>query len=169
MPRHIPRLALVIAMLVGFALSTGDGYSAGRPGTLIGAWMLTSGVNVGTDGSRTPEYAPNDGFLTFDATGRFSQQLLRADMPKFASNDRATGTPDENRAAIKGGLSFFGTYSVDETGQLVTLHIERSSFPNWSGATQIRRIVLLSPTELKWEGPSGSAGGRGELAWKRVR
>ncbi len=169
MPRHISMPALAMAALIGFALATGSGHSASRPVTLVGTWILTSGVNIQADGSRTPDFGANDGFLTFDATGHFSQQLLRADLPKFASNDRSTGTPDENRAVMKGSLSLFGTYTVDETGQLVTLHIERCSFPNWIGATQIRRIALLTQTELKWETPGASAGARGELAWKRAR
>ncbi len=167
---HIPKLPVAFALLMGLALSTNAAQRDGRDkGALVGTWILTSGVNIQADGTRTEEYAPNDGFLTFDTTGHFSQQLLRTDLPKFASNNRATGTADENRAVMKGSLSFFGTYSVDETGQLVALNVERSSFPNWIGTKQFRRIVLLSPTELKWEVLGASAGGRGELSWKRLR
>jgi hypothetical protein len=169
MPRYPLKLALAITLLAGFVLSADSGHGAGRDkGVLIGSWILASDVNIQADGGRTAGFAPSDGFLTFDSTGHFSQQLLRADLPKFASNDRSAGTPEEDRAVMKGSLSFFGTYSVDETGQLVTLHIERCSFPNWTGTSQIRRVALLSATELKWEAP-GASGGRGELAWRRVR
>jgi Lipocalin-like domain len=51
----------------------------------------------------------------------------------------------------------------------LTLHIERSSFPNWSGTDQKRIIRSLTADELKYTNPSASVGGTAELAWKRVK
>ena len=39
-----------------------------------------------------------DGVAIFDGN-RFSLQLVRSDLPKFASNNRDTGTPEENKAS----------------------------------------------------------------------
>lgn len=34
---------------------------------------------------------------------------INPDTPKFASNNRANGTAEENKAAVAGGIGFFGT------------------------------------------------------------
>jgi hypothetical protein len=46
--------------------------------------------------------------------------------PKFASNNRATGTPEENKAVVQGLIAFFGTYSVNEADRTFTMHVEGS-------------------------------------------
>ena len=48
-------------------------------------------------------------------------------LPKFASNNRQAGTPEENKAFVQGSLAYFGTYSVDEAAKTVTVHIESCS------------------------------------------
>ena len=45
-----------------------------------------------------------------DANGRFSITVVRSDLPKFASNNRMSGTRDENTAIVQGGITYFGTY-----------------------------------------------------------
>jgi hypothetical protein len=47
---------------------------------------------------------------------------MRSDLPKSASKNRAQGTPEENRAVVKGGIATFGTYTADETKK--NLHAE---------------------------------------------
>jgi hypothetical protein len=88
----------------------------------------------------------------FDATGRISLQIMRSTLPKFASNKRQEGTPEENKAIVQGLLCFFGTYSVNETDHILNLHIESSSFPNWNGINQSD----LSPS-LGMKGRTSSA------------
>ena len=114
-------------------------------------------------------FGPNDGYATFGANGRFSISLLRSDLPKFASNNRDTGTLDENKAVVRGSITYFGTYSLDETDGTLTLHIERSSFPNWNGTYQRRLTRTLTASELKYTNPTASVGGTAELEWKRVK
>src|SRR5262249_52921942 len=36
---------------------------------------------------------------------------VRSDLPKFASNNRDMGTPEENKAVVQGSITYFGTYS----------------------------------------------------------
>jgi hypothetical protein len=38
--------------------------------------------------------------------------LNRADLPKFAANNRNVGTPEENKAIVQGSFAYFGTYTV---------------------------------------------------------
>jgi Lipocalin-like domain len=131
---------------------------------LIGNWILVS--NTAANGR---PFGPNDGYATFSADGRFSITLLRSDLPKFASNNRDTGSADENKAIVQGSNAYFGTYSLNEADGTVTLHIERASFPNWAGTDQQRLIVSLTTTELKYTNPAASTGGTAELGWKRVK
>ena len=133
---------------------------------LVGDWAL---VSAGAPNPDIKPFGPNDGFATFQPNGRFSLQLILSDLPKFASNNRAKGTPDENKAVVQGSISYFGTYSVNETDGTVTLHIERCSFPNWNGTDLKRIITSLTGEELKYTNPAASVGGAAELAWKRVK
>jgi len=70
------------------------------------------------------------GLLIFTSDGRFSQ-IHVGDVPRIASNNRLTGTPEEYGAIMRGSLSVFGTYTVDEEKRTVTYKIVSSSFPNW--------------------------------------
>jgi hypothetical protein len=56
----------------------------------------------------------------FDPNGHFSEIIIRSDLPKFASNNREAGTPEENKAAMQGSIAYFGTYSVSDTDKVVT-------------------------------------------------
>jgi hypothetical protein len=90
-------------------------------------------------------------------------------VPKFASNNRNTGTADEIKAAAQGNIAYFGTYSVNEADGTLTFHITRCSYPNWKGTDQPRLITSLTAQELKYTNPSASVGGTAELVWKRVK
>jgi ABC-type transport system substrate-binding protein len=133
---------------------------------LVGDWAL---VSAGAPNPDIKPFGPNDGFATFQSNGRFSLQLILSSLPKFASNNRAAGTSEENKAVVQGSISYFGTYSVNETDGTVTLHIERCSFPNWNGTDLKRIITSLTREELKYMNPAASVGGAAELAWKRVK
>jgi hypothetical protein len=136
---------------------------------LVGSWNLLISDDVQPDGTHVPGYGPNPlGMAVFDANGHYSVQIMRAARPKFAANSRLKGTPDENKAAIQGIISHFGTYSVNEADKSITLRIEGSSFPNWDG-TQQKRIItsLTAGDELTWTTPMPSSGAaRSEVAWK---
>ena len=60
----------------------------------------------------------------YDADGRFCVIITRSDLPKFASNNRETGTAEENKAIVQGSLAYFGAYSVSEPDKTITSHVE---------------------------------------------
>lgn len=105
----------------------------------------------------------------FDGT-RFATQVMAADLPKFASRNRMAGTPQEYEAISHGVVAYFGTYNVDETNGILTLHIDRSSFPNWEGTDQQRKFEFVSE-ELKYTAASSTANPAeaAQLVWKRSR
>ena len=63
---------------------------------IVGTWTLVS-ITLEQDGKKTDFYGPNpQGQATYDANGRVSVIIARSDLPKFASNNRQAGTPEEN-------------------------------------------------------------------------
>jgi hypothetical protein len=124
---------------------------------LVGTWSLVS-VTFERDGKKTDFYGPNpQGQMMFDPNGLISFIVTRPDLPKFASSNRQTGTPEENKAVVQVSLAYFGTYSVSETDNTVTVHIESCSFPNWNGIDQ-KRSFTISGDELKWSIPTTTLG-----------
>ena len=88
---------------------------------LVGTWTLVS-ITREQDGKKTDYFGPNpQGQAIFELNGRFSILFIRSDVPKFTSNNREAGTPEEYKAATQGGLAYFGTYSVGERSYTHTL------------------------------------------------
>ena len=136
---------------------------------LVGTWTLVS-ITLEQDGKKTDFYGPNpQGQLMYDATGHFSVMITRSDLLKFASNNRETGTAEENKAIVQGSLAYFGTYTVSETDKTITTHIESSTFPNWNGADR-KTSFNISGDELSVQvvsGPLTSIGTRtAYVVWK---
>jgi Lipocalin-like domain len=93
--------------------------------------------------------------------------ITGSNLPKFSSNDRTTGTADENKAVVQGSIAYFGTYMVDEADKSYTTRVEGSTFPNWTGLAQ-KRTVVISGNNLTITNPAGSGGGTAESKWTRV-
>lgn len=137
---------------------------------LVGTWTLASIQGTRADGSKYDLFgARPTGIIIFDDSGHFSAQLMDSDLPKFKSNNRGQGTPDENKAIVQGNMAYFGTYSVVETDRTLNFHVMGSSFPNANGANQKRIITAISIDELKWHDPAASVGGTADLEWKRAK
>jgi len=135
---------------------------------LAGTWMQVSNITTHPDGTKSDTWGPNaKSIVIFASNGRVATVTMRSDLPKFASNNRATGTADENKAVIQGSIAYFGTYSVDEADKSLTIQIEGATFPNWTGTAQKRKIAI-SGDELTQSVAAGSAGGTVEIKFKRV-
>jgi len=155
--RNILSLSAVTAL--GLALPSPNAVAQSAK-DLVGAWTI---VSAGDAYGPTPK-----GALLFDANGHFSLQLMRHDLPKYASNNRTQGTPAEYKATVEGGLAYFGTYAVNGTNLI--LRIDGSSFPNWNGTEQTRTNVTVTGDELKYTNTAPSGGGSAAvLVWKRVK
>jgi hypothetical protein len=132
---------LGLTMLAGGAAEAAKAKFAKRQ--LVGSWELAS---AGNPNPNIRPFAPGDGYAVFQRDGRFAITLVLGDLPKFASNNRATGTADENKAVVQGSIAYFGTYTLDK-----------------------RPIIALTSDELKYTNPAPSVGGMTELDWKRVK
>jgi hypothetical protein len=162
-----------IATLLAFAVSSGA--AAAQPATglkdqIVGSWNFVVAEVTAPDGKKSYPFGETPkGILIFTADGRFAQIHVAGDVPRIASNNRLTGTPEEYAEIMRRSLSVFGTYTVDEANRTVTYNIVSSSFPNWQGETQTRTIDKLTSDEFVNTNRS-VAGGRGSASnsYKRV-
>ena len=154
-------------LFLGVVLSAGTVF-AQTVKDLAGTWTLVSSVTE-QGGNKTDTYGPNPkGILTVDANGRYVLAFVRADLPKVASNNRTTATPEENKAIVQGSNTHFGTLSVNAADKTITFKIETSTFPNWDGTEQ-KRPFTVTGDELQYTVPAASGGGTATVVWKRAK
>ena len=133
---------------------------------LVGTWTLVSVVTE-QGGNKTDTYGPNPkGLLMVDANGRYVIAFARADLPKIASNNRTTATPEENKTIVGGSVTHFGTVSVN--AQTITFKIETATFPNWDGTEQ-KRPFTMTDDELTYTVAAASGGGTATSVWRRAK
>ena len=53
---------------------------------------------------------------------------MRSDRPRYAINNFAEGTAEENKATAQGTITYFGTYSVSEADRTIAIHVRRARF-----------------------------------------
>jgi Lipocalin-like domain len=133
---------------------------------LTGAWALISITATRPDGTKEQPYGPGEGIMTFDGGGNYSTQFCSLNRPKYASNNRLKGTPEEYRATAQGCNTHWGKYTVDAANQTLTMSIENASFPNWVGVKQTRAFSITGD-QFQYTGP-GSARGTAVAILKRA-
>lgn len=166
----ILRLSVVAAL--GLALLPGKAASQQKSlkDQLVGTWAVVSWEQTRSDGSKFERFGTNPrGVNIFDANGRFVMMFARPDLPKIASNNPSTPSPEEAKAIVGGTIGYFGTYTVDEANKTITLRIEASSFPNQLGMDQKRTISVLTADELKYSNPVAMSGGKIDVAMRRAK
>jgi hypothetical protein len=157
----------MVAPLLALVLSAGA--TAAQPvaslkDRIVGTWNFVVAEVTAPDGKKSFPFGQTPkGILIFTADDRFAQIHVAGDLPKIASNNRLTGTADEYAAIMRGSLSVFGTYTLDEANRTVTYNIVSASFPNWEGETQTRAIDKLTSDEFV-NTNRGLAGGRGSAS-----
>jgi hypothetical protein len=167
-------LRTIAAVVLALALSAGT--VATQPASslkdgIVGTWNFVIAEVTAPDGKKSFPFGETPkGILIFTADGSFAQIHVAGDVPRIASNNRLTGTPEEYAEIMRRSLSVFGTYTVDEAGRTVTYNIVSASFPNWQGETQTRAIDKLTADEFVNTNRS-VAGGRGSASnfYKRVK
>jgi hypothetical protein len=163
------RISTITAFGVALINSAAVGQSANSDKErFIGSWTLVS-LTSGEGANQTLPYGPNPrGTMMVDANGRFSITVVRSDLPKFTSNNRMSGVPEENKAVVQGSIAYWGTYSIDEATHVLTVNIEGSTFPNFSGGTQTR-ILSFDGDEVTYFNPTPSMGGSAKVTYRRAK
>ena len=165
-PRTTAAALLALAVSVGAAAAQPANSLKDR---IVGTWNFVVAEVTAPDGKKTFPFGETPkGILIFTADGRFAQIHVAGDVPRIASNNRLTGTPEEYAEIMR--RSLFGTYTVDEANKTVTYNIVSASFPNWEGEAQTRANDKLTADEFVNTNP-GVAGGRGSASnfYRRVK
>ncbi len=153
-------------LLLSLAMPAGDA-AAQEAKSLVGSWAAVSAIVTDASGKKTDTFGPNPrGILVFTSDGRYTVTIMRASLPKFASNNRNKGSAEENQAVVAGSIAHFGKYKVED--KAIVFDVESSTYANWDGAPQ-KRPFTVSGDRLKYAVPVASVGGTAELVWKRVK
>ncbi len=135
---------------------------------LVGTWTVVSAFTE-QGGTKTETYGPNPkGILIVADNGRYAIAAMRVGLPKLASNNRETGTTEENKAIVAGSIAHFGTLSVNAAEKAIILKVDAATFPNWDGTEQMWPFTLVGD-ELKFTVPAASGGGTAVTVWKRAK
>ncbi len=137
MRNRIPLCMFIFATLL-FGTVSAHAQSAKN---IVGTWSFIVNETTNADGTKVNTYGLHPkGVLMFDSGGRFVLFIANPERPKFASGSRLQGTPDEYKAAVHGAIAYFGKYSIDEAGKILTLELEASTFP--PSSNDVGKIVL---------------------------
>jgi hypothetical protein len=133
--------------------------SLAQSGTDVsGVWRIAEVKNYGPGAK---------GILILTPDKRYSLILVRGDLPKYVSGQRNKATAEEYKATVDGSIAYFGTYTVEEDN--LKLNVEGSTFPNWTGTTQVRSNLKVTGDELRYTVLAPSGGGASDtLVWKRA-
>jgi Lipocalin-like domain len=167
--RNTFRLAVVVVLASPVATFSWSNALAQSASDVVGTWTLVSSVTE-KDGTRTDQFGSGaNGMMTLDADGHFMLTIIGPDLPKFASNNRAGGTPEENKAVISKSIAMIGTYSVNSADKTLIFKVDSATFPNWNGTEQKRLLSSSNKDELKYITPTASSGGVGTVTWRRAK
>ena len=135
----------------------------------IGTWKLISLELRSSNGEVTYPFGRKAiGYIMYTDEGYMSVGFMKADRPKFVSEDIMKGTAEEKISALETFQSYCGRYEVSDN--TVVHHIEVSSFPNWSGVDQ-ERFFEFEDNRLKLSTPPLPIGGINQTAhliWERI-
>ncbi|PRX36375.1 lipocalin-like protein [Paraburkholderia sp. BL18I3N2] len=159
------RAAALVALAI--CLAVPKSFAQTAPG-VVGSWSLVS-LTVSRSGSDVDVLGPHpSGQLIFGSDGRYVLLGVRADLPKFASGNRLSGTSEENERIVQGNFAHFGTYTVDPAAQVIVFRIQKSTFPNWDGDVQ-QRPFTLDGDRLTYVTPGSFGYGASKVVWQRMK
>jgi len=157
-------LLLLVALVLAGSLA-----AAAQSPSIAGTWVLTAADKLLPDGTRSHDYGDNPhGLVIFTDDGYYSVQIYRDERTKFASGDKLKASSEEYRDAVLGMSVHYGKYSVDPPKNTISFQIDRASFPNWDGTTQVRAFELKGD-ELSWKVPPRPDGSIPITVLKRAR
>ncbi len=109
---------------------------------LVGTWQLLSYIEVPIKGADSifPMGQSPKGLLMYGADGFMSVQISSSERSQYASDDRYLANEKEIQEQVKGFIAFAGSYKIDNNNAIVQYSITTSSFPNWEGQFQERKI-----------------------------
>jgi hypothetical protein len=163
---------VALTMLVGAAFLSSSAFAQQKSikDQLVGTWEVVSWEQVRPDGSKFHRFGTNPkGVQMFDASGHFAVMFFAPDLPKIASSNPSTPSPEELKLLTGRSIAYYGTYTVDENNKVIDMKIEASSFPNQVGGNNKRTVTLISADELKHQNATPLTGGQIYINAKRAK
>jgi Lipocalin-like domain len=159
----------LVCLAVGLSASDSIAQQKSLKEQLVVTWTLVSSDQVRPDGSKLKQFGDNPkGINVFDANGRFFVMVASADNLQIASNWRSQ-TKSEADGLIVESIAYYGTYTVNEEVNVISLHLDASTFPNQVETDQQRTITSLTADELKYSSPAAISGVQVHQVWKRAK
>ena len=166
---RIGHCGVIVAAAFAILPSTAMSQSSSLRDQLVGVWVPTAHETTFPDGAKHHQFGDHpQGMMILDANGDYTQILVRPDLPKYRSNDRANAMPEEHAATVKGSVANFGTWSVDDTTKMLTYHIRGSTFPNQVG-TDLKATVNVTGDEWTSTISKTTSGRQSVMTWKRAK
>jgi hypothetical protein len=168
--RHATLMTTTTLLCLAVSLSASDSLAQQKTlkEQLVGTWTLVSSDQVRPDGSKLKQFGANPkGINVFDANGRFFVMIASADNSKIASKDPSKTNSEEDGLIVK-SIAYYGTYTVNEEVNVISLHLDASTFPNQVGIDQKVTITSLTAGELKYSSPAAISGVQVYQVWKRA-
>src|SRR5690606_23238146 len=109
---------------------------------LVGTWKLLSYIEVPINGidSKFPMGKSPKGLLMQDPDGYMSMQISNSERSQFSSDDRYQANQEELLSQVQGFIAFAGSYKIIENKAVIQYALTTSSYPNWEGKIQERRV-----------------------------
>jgi Lipocalin-like domain len=159
----------LLCLAVGLSASNSLAQQKSLKEQLVGTWTLVSSDQVRPDGSKLKQFGANPkGINVFDANGRFFVMIAGADNSQIAARDSAKANSEEIGGLIAESIAYYGTYTVNDEVNVISLHLDASTFPNQIGTDQKRAITSLTANELKYSSPAAISGLQVHQVWKRA-
>jgi len=99
----------------------------------------------------------------------FVELLSDPSIPKFRAGTPSAGTAEENRAVVIGNLALFGTYTVDDAGDLNGDIVDGCTFPNWVGDVRTEQHIRATVAGETMTEVFNNGDTRVDIVWQRVR
>lgn len=135
---------------------------------LIGFWKLISLDRRTAKGEPSQVYPGMTGFLVYTASGHVMVHMMQ---PYRRRNVGETATDEETMATYRSYTSYFGPYTVNESGGFVVHHLA-SAFNSGVVGTDFQRFIEFSGRRLTLRPPvtKDAAGGDAQmtLTWERL-
>jgi hypothetical protein len=146
-------LALTLPMSTVFAAQT-------LKDRIVGTWRVISWESLRPNGQSVNIWMGlhPTGLILYQPNGYMAVQVMADPRPTFAQNPAASSPPfDEFRNAFFGYYAYWGTYTMNESGNGVIHNVRGSERPYEVGTT-FPRSVSIDGTKLVITTPSYKAG-----------
>ena len=159
-----PASAVIMPALAGAQL----------PSPLVGSWRLVSYEQPDSSGRRRAVWGNRPlGLIIYQSDGTMSAHGFDERRGPLQATVDSLGGAAARAAAFTGLFAYYGTYSVDTVGLLVTHHVEGAWSTDWIGQNVVRSYRFLDRDHIELRAVRNPAGwtltNGAVLVWERVR